>query len=46
MAKIRAIKGYENLTDQEVIQILDSLKMLALITFENPPQETPSDYEK
>ena len=36
MAQVRAIKDFENLSDEEILDILDSLKKLAELTFEEP----------
>ena len=36
MAQVRAIKDFENLSDEEILNILDSLKKLAELTFEEP----------
>ena len=36
MAQVRAIKGFENLSDEEVLDILNSLKRLAALTFQEP----------
>lgn len=46
MAKVRAIKGFEHLTDDEVLDILDSLKMFAAITYYQPTDKNESEDEK
>ena len=37
--QLRSLKGYEHITDEEAMQIIDQLKQLAIITFHQIARE-------